>query len=389
MPQGRAESASFNSAGGSFASTDGTLAVGVPGDAVGVPTTFTIQPITNTAPGGVGTGYRLLPEGLDFAPPVELTFKYTDADVAGSSPEALMVASRQADGAWRVADSTLDKSAKTVTAKVSHFSDWSLVRGFSLRPPSASVKTGTSQVLTLGYCYLPELGNDLAALAYDCADPKTLDIVPPGFAANWSVNGVAGGSAATGTVAGNSASATYTAPGQKPSNNPVAVSAEIAGAKGKVLVVSNITVTDGMPAYAGTVDWIEVDAERYESHADVTWQFNSELSASWQHPVYVASGTIHVNYRRGGAGSTCTAQFSVPIATGTGVLHVEGASHRFELESSLPPVLDLPCANPSGFEPMIVRVGSQGASSDGNVLAGSGAGIIPNNTINWDFRHVP
>ena len=250
--QGNAVSAGINSAGGTLSSADGRLKITVPEGALNALTTLSIQPISNGAPGGVGTAYRLLPEGTQFAKPVQLSFSYSDGDTLGSSAQALDVASQQANGTWRSASAVPHSASHTVTAQTTHFSDWSLVQGFQLRPPKASVKTGATVALRLAYCFAPSVqDDDLTPLGYDCANPD--DPVPLNWAVKWAVNGVPGGSTSFGTVsAGSGTSATFTAPGQKPSPSTVAVSAEVQGSKGQVLVVSNITITD-TAGYTGTI----------------------------------------------------------------------------------------------------------------------------------------
>lgn len=245
-------SASLNSAGGTLVSADGKLQITVPEGALNALTTISIQPISNGAPGHAGVGYRLLPEGTTFARPVQLSFTYADADIAGSSADALGVATHQADGTWAWIDGTLNGAAHTVTANATHFSDWSLVKGVQLRPPSATVKTGGSVQLKLVYCFAPQTSGDLLVpLGFDCDNEG--GPAPLNQARNWSVNGTLGGNGAVGTVSGNSASAIYTAPKQKPASNPVAVSAEVQNAKGKMLVISNITIKDDAVGYKGSI----------------------------------------------------------------------------------------------------------------------------------------
>ena len=91
------------------------------------------------APGAIAA-YGLGPDGTQFAAPVSLTFHYTDAQMNGSAPEVTWIAFQEASGAWRyVDDLTLDTAARTLTAQVTHFSDWTHVQGLQLRPPSATV----------------------------------------------------------------------------------------------------------------------------------------------------------------------------------------------------------------------------------------------------------
>ncbi|MET4577299.1 hypothetical protein [Ottowia thiooxydans] len=251
--QGTPTSASLNSAGGTVGSADGRFSLIVPEGALTALTTLTIQPINNGAPGRVGTGYRLMPEGVVFAKPVQLRFTYADVDTVGSSASALGVGVQQKDGTWQWQGGTLDTAAKTVTTTTTHFSDWSLVKGYQLRPGTASVKTGASLALRLAFCFARPAGNSNGAdVGYSCDSDEDTP-APLNWVVNWAVNGSPGGGAGVGTVAGNGTGATYTAPAKVPASNPVAVSAEIQNTRAKVLVVSNVTITDTTPTYTGSI----------------------------------------------------------------------------------------------------------------------------------------
>ncbi len=129
--------------GGTLASADGRLAVDIPADALATAQTLTLQPIADEAPGGVGPAYRLGPEGTTFAKPVTLTFHYTEDDLIGSEAATLAVAFQDAQGQWNALKSaTRDEAGRTISVVTTHFSDWSLLQGFQLRPPSANVNPG-------------------------------------------------------------------------------------------------------------------------------------------------------------------------------------------------------------------------------------------------------
>lgn len=325
-PQGTSTSASLGSAGGRLSSSDGKLKITVPAGALSGPATLSIQPVGNGAPGRIGTGYRLLPEGIAFAKPVQLSFSYTEADVAGSSAEALGVATQQASGTWRWQDGTLDSASRTVTANTTHFSDWSLVKGFQLRPPTATVKPGGTVPLRLAYCFAPQVGDDdLVPIGYECDGQDAP--APVNWSVNWSVNGTPGGSASSGTVAGNGNSATYTAPTQAPSANPVAVSAEVQGLKGKVIVVANITILDA--DYTGSVLWTmqdPIDKVTYRS-SNIAWKQQRlpdgrPVVTPGGDAIFEAiGGTLDITISR----PDCTdVQSTVPVTTG--ILQVHGGN---------------------------------------------------------------
>jgi hypothetical protein len=113
--------------GGTLTSLDGRVTLTVPAGTVSAPTEFSIQEVTNMAPGGVGSAYRLGPEGTTFSTPVTITIK---ADLATASLDALTIAYQEGEGYWiRLMDVARDAVADTLTATATHFSGWTIVAG--------------------------------------------------------------------------------------------------------------------------------------------------------------------------------------------------------------------------------------------------------------------
>lgn len=273
-PTGTAISAVIGAAGGSLSAADGRITVTVPAGALASDTSIGIQPISNNAHGGLGNGYRLTPEGTPFSKPVTLSFPYDPADLSSSAPSALGVAFQDAQGFWSwVKDAVLDQATQTVAVTTTHFSDWSAVKGWQIRPELQSVRPGKSVQLEVKFCFVPEEIGGLTPLGYACdvSSQELAPILPTTTVTNWSVNGVVGGNATVGTVAANGVRATYTAPSSVPNANPVAVSAEVTTpGLGKTLVVSNVTVA--LQGYTGTVKVIRADTTKDETlNASITW----------------------------------------------------------------------------------------------------------------------
>jgi hypothetical protein len=219
---------------------DGRIALTIPAGALASNTVISIQPLTNMAHGKIGAAYRLTPEGQTFLTPVTLTFPYTDQDLLGTSAEVLGAAFQTADGYWQWAgDATVDTAAKTVSIGSSHFSDWSLVKGLQIRPPSKTVKVNGSVGLKVVGCYDPSSPDPRG---YKCDDDDELTILNP--VSEWSVNGRPGGGGVFGTVLGSGATATYTAPATEPIPSTVAVSARVDRGAKVTRVVSNITIVE-------------------------------------------------------------------------------------------------------------------------------------------------
>lgn len=280
-PNGSSVSQSIGPSGGSITSSDGILTLTVPAGALSSTKTITIQPITNEVSLGVGNGYRLGPDGTTFSQPVTLTFKYNDGMLDNKPASTLWVTTQNNDGSWSAnIRSVVDESTKTVTAKSSHFSDWSLGRfiDFKIAPNSATVMVGTSISLGLvGFSrdkevedspddlvpLTPIVDNGLEPLAPLTPIPPVESRLVDFRVKNWSLNGVnAPVSNANGSVTPSGNSCKYTAPQKRPSGGTVAVTAELEttnkeGSKSKLMVVSNITVIEGKYYLRLTIDGTE------------------------------------------------------------------------------------------------------------------------------------
>lgn len=286
---GVASTAVVGTEGGAVASADGRLLITVPAGALDRLTTITIQPITNHAHGGVGAAFRLTPEGSQFSKPVTLSFNYSDADVAGSAPEALGVAFQRPDGTWEwTRGPAVDAEARTVTVQTTHFSDWSAVRGFVIRPSTATVAPGKTLSLKVAYCYPPEGGELLAPLGFECEKDDALGGLSylQGTVGEWSVDGILGGSGTKGTVTGEGMAATFTAPSSKPTPDTVTVSARVQPRQStKILVMATVKIAD--PAdYSGTLDFQNAFAA---GKFTVDWKDTDGTGA-----LYKAIGTVEL-----------------------------------------------------------------------------------------------
>lgn len=365
-PTGSATSATIGAAGGSVSTPDGKIALTIPAGALASDTVIGIQPVTNNAHGGLGAGYRLTPDGQTFAQPVVLTFSYTDQQLTGSAPEILGAAFQTPTGFWQwLGTPTIDSVAKTISISSTHFTDFSLVQGYRLQPLSKTLKVNESLALQVAFCY-PQPGSDLTplGLACDTADSQ-VEVAAPFDISEWSVNGIAGGNATAGTVSGNGPSATYKAPATKPTPNTVAVSARVnLGARGKTLVVSNITITDQAVSYTGTVQFTTGAPQVAASGtANVTWTQFEDLGDTRR---YAPSGTLTADITLAGCD---TLHATVPIQTsGPGIpgptMVVYTASnaafpnsHAFSLAADPNTILTFKCGNTSIQSPAPIVFG--------------------------------
>ncbi|MEP6947093.1 MAG: hypothetical protein ABJA02_14330 [Acidobacteriota bacterium] len=151
-PTGPATTKSIGPEGGSIASPDGRITIRIPPNVVAANLQFSIQPITNQAVGGLGSAYRLEPNGMKFAVPVDLSFNYGDADLSDAIPESMAVAFQDTSGSWRSFETAkIDHAAKTLTVATTHFTDFSM---WSLRlsPEKATVHIGETKEISLTGC---------------------------------------------------------------------------------------------------------------------------------------------------------------------------------------------------------------------------------------------
>ncbi len=129
----------------------------------------------------------------------------------------------------------------------------------SIAPPTAQVDLGLTQTFTASFC-----GIGAAAIA-------------------WDVNGIAGGSAAVGTIVVTSATtASYTAPANLPGTNPVTIHAVAGGvgsaaASAAITIVSNVSVSVSPPSASILTSARVTLAPTVANSADmsVTWSVNS------------------------------------------------------------------------------------------------------------------
>ena len=352
--------ATIPTTGGTLTSADGRLTLDIPAGALSVPATILIQAVGNESPGGSGLGYRLLPEGQAFASAVKLTFRYTKSDVDGSLPNDLRIAYQDGQGRWNAPKKrVLDEAAKTVTVETTHFSDWSLLSGFQLRPRSASVGAGKSIDLELVICQTRDAGGDeLANLAFACA---VIDL-SAGSVEAWAVNGIDGGSGALGQVTSALlGSARYTAPNTPPAANPVSVSARVIGDAGKkTLYVANIWV-DGFPPLDGNITSTQVGRNgtatmTNTTSANVTFKYDVDERVYRVTAGSVVSRLVVVDPA---AGCGYQVAFAGAIGAKDGVISInEDGRYGAAGTTSAPHTGTTSCTNNKAIEPLTITLGA-------------------------------
>jgi hypothetical protein len=227
QPVGTAVTKQIDAAGGALTSQDRKLTITVPAGAVSSSTTFSIQPITNTL-NQHKPAYRLLPEGVTLAKPVQLSFQYNNADQANTNEDLLILYFQTAQGSWQSLPTSLDKNRKLLTASTTHFSDWVAGGVLEMEIGKNALAAGeSSEIRVLG---IGESSSEIHLLATLMPANDYFD----GFISkisNWKV--VKGGGSITGKA--NSANAaiipeaTYKAPASITQSDSATLQVEIEG----------------------------------------------------------------------------------------------------------------------------------------------------------------
>lgn len=243
VPAGAPVTRQIDVAGGTIFSDDGRTELIIPPGALSDPITISIQTINSTLPLSLAGAYRLEPEGLQFEQPVTIRIHYTDEQVANSSPEILFIGYQDPSDVWRaLKDSHVDMDSKTISASISHFSDWTVFEEYSLSASSNAVSPGeTSNLHVIRNGFL-----DGDAFEYILSDTSSNWLAPlddMGKVENWQLLG-------QGNLSSVKGFATYTAPASVPVPNPIHVSVDVLNvfnnnrSKGKLTLITPITVED-------------------------------------------------------------------------------------------------------------------------------------------------
>lgn len=271
-PDGEAISTSIGPAGGQITSPDSYLTITIPEGALDNNTSVSIQPITNYAPQGIGKGYRLGPENVQFKKPVSLSFHY-DGNLIDMDREIFTwIVFQEKDKSWRAKlKSEVDTINHKITVETDHFSDWGLAYFVDLTITPLAKTVRYNEVLNLkvtGFKKIeqkPLNEEDLAPLVPQEGEGDILFPLNQFWQGeqsyqvkNWTLNGAtAPASNSYGSLQANGRSATYTAPSAKPKPNKAVVSAELVSEfspKSKFIINSILTIVPSDPFLFLTVD---------------------------------------------------------------------------------------------------------------------------------------
>lgn len=240
---GTAATQMIDGTGGTVTSSDGRLEVIVPAGMFTTATEVGIQPITNTAPNGVGVAYRLTPEGTTFSQPVTVKF-HLDATQAIAIDSSFVV-TQHGDGLW-YSQPQQARDASTVSVPAQHFSDWAVSYLLLLDPSDAHVKVNASQTYKPTVLPVPEDGK-LNNPSREVPVPVAVPLSDFPGTPIWEVNSTAG-SDTVGYIAGDKTSANFVAPESVP--NPAEVEISV-----KMEIGGSMTKGTARAVIAGSEIW--------------------------------------------------------------------------------------------------------------------------------------
>lgn len=265
---GTASTQTIGPAGGQLTSADGGVDLMIPAGALAAPTTVSIQPISNTAPNGLATAYRLTPEGTTFSQPITITFHLAPAQAAAL--DSTFVVSQHDDGLWySQPHQGRDATANTVSVPAAHLSDWTLSQTLRLTPQQARVRTSSSTTFTAMVVIVKADGTDQLANPTDAALALPVEVNLDDFllreristGRTWAVNGAPRGVAAWGLITEQGdLTGFFTAPTNvpTPASETVSLSVEL-GKDGKptgqkVIAVAEVTIyaLETLESWSGT-----------------------------------------------------------------------------------------------------------------------------------------
>lgn len=231
-------SASIGPAGGSIRSADGRLTLKVPAGALATPTTVSIGAAENTAPNAIGAGYSLTPVGLAFARPAQLVLSYSDADVDGSGPGALGLASQDGTNWFGLLGGSVDAVTRTLRVPVTSTSPGPSTKASGTAAPNGHLGAYGSVILSPTNVVLPVGGRKHFGLGYvgpasaQNATPGTVLLAVQNLMNNvettWYLDGVIFGSARVGRIFPTPTNnADYDAPDCLPVPNPIRLAVKV------------------------------------------------------------------------------------------------------------------------------------------------------------------
>ncbi len=261
-PFGDIASAKIDNKGGRLKSADGGLEIIIPENALDSETSISIQSTHNDLNENDEGAYELEPSGIHFKKPLQLIFRYNDAN---DNADLKSIAWQDDKGQWhQLKKISVDTTEKIVSCFASHFSRWAQFSQIYLTAGSNIVRVNRTVALHVSSFedLKDAISKEISSLEAESATSKsstpgsdddllaapTPKKLPHYYTGEWTVNGNVNGTPEVGFVAKqDNRTAIYKAPATIPENNPVAVSVQVYSNDNtrKLLLTSNITVIGG------------------------------------------------------------------------------------------------------------------------------------------------
>ncbi len=238
LPEDIPSAATIGPLGGSIRSEDGRFTLKVPAGALAAPVAFGLVAAPNTAPNGHGSGYLLSPGAAAFSRSARVVLRYDKATLSANAPVGPNLVF-QSGGSWyAVTRSSVDASARTVSAAIPAASPAVSVRGGRRASADASTAWASLYAVDIVPPTRVVLSGGTLDLRVSVVDVKVGDPSPyvlvrnkelSGYNFDWYVNTVLRGGGLAGSIEGSGASVTYRAPAKDanqaclPFENPVLI----------------------------------------------------------------------------------------------------------------------------------------------------------------------
>ncbi|MEZ0612031.1 hypothetical protein ACAW74_26205 [Fibrella sp. WM1] len=254
QPQGAAVTQTIGPAGGSISLPDQHLTLHFPAGALSANTVIKVQPLQNTAVGGIGPAFELEPKATLLHKPIDISWQYSDEALNGTGASAIGLAEQLETGEWLGGGRmTLDQANRLLTTQ------WT-ARNLS-RPVAyyaqfylkyAGDEVVVNQPMGLTVAFQPNHSDELESIERNTllAALHVWEPVEGALVDNWRINGEDPLNQTTNRQGnlgyqGQGEKATYFAPSRVPPQrlNPIAISVELkTNSRRKVILVANLTV---------------------------------------------------------------------------------------------------------------------------------------------------
>lgn len=281
-PIGNPQQFTIGPSAGSYETTNKLLKIDVPAGAAEAGTILSVQEITNTSPGSVGSAYRIS-TNIELNAPITVNYSYKDLVDSLGVPDCLMgMALQDSTGIWWLqVNRGINIGGKFVSISIDKNGDCALATPAKMTPVFSSVRPNTAVELAVVGTITSFPRSELCNFFRAGASPVALTeeyLLDPAIVDEWKVLARGEG---VGTLVADGAAATYTtADYELPEINPVTILLFLTSSdrpfSAKVFV---------QPDVNGLSIWI-ADRQYFFSDdmVEVTLQSNGTMGMAWEGP---------------------------------------------------------------------------------------------------------